>query len=254
LSDTYETAVRTLLCLSLVISLAAGWDQSPAAETYRIEAPPQEGITTRYSAAQLSLLEKLNRAGRAELARLPRIAVPERWRDDDRDYSPLPRRYDAAAGLPKLLVVHLPGQAFGAYEAGELVRWGPISSGAASSPTPPGLYHLNWRATEHVSTVNPDWHLPWYFNFDNGEGRAFHEYKLPGLPVSHGCIRLLGGDARWLFEWGDEWRIDARGTTVLTPGTPVVIVGAYAFDAPPPWHDVRWLRYPVSLPASIAGR
>jgi hypothetical protein len=63
--------------------------------------------------------------------------------------------------------------AFAAYESGELVRWGPISSGASETTTPAGLYHLNWRATGPMSTVNPHWFLPWYFNDDNEGGRAF---------------------------------------------------------------------------------
>lgn len=38
----------------------------------------------------------------------------------------------------KLLVVHLPGQMFGAYELGHLVRWGSIRSGATATATPAG--------------------------------------------------------------------------------------------------------------------
>jgi hypothetical protein len=160
----------------------------------------------------------------------------------------MPARYDAAAAIPKVVVVYLPAQMFGAYEHGTLVRWGPVSSGGRVSPTPAGLFHLNWRSTGHRSTVDPDWFLRWYFNFENREGRALHEYALPGYPASHGCVRLLSRDAEWLFGWGEPWTLDARDR-VVTPGTPLLIIGAYDFGAPPPWHSTGWLASPVALPA-----
>ena len=97
--------------------------------------------------------------------------------------------------------------------------------------------------------MNPDWFLRWYFNFDNLEGRALHAYALPGYPASHGCIRLLERDARWLYDWGQSWAVDASGTVVIQTGTPLMIVGQYDFDAPPPWRSVSWLAHPVLLPA-----
>ena len=136
------------------------------------------------------------------------------------------------------LVVYLPGQLFGAYEFGRLVRWGPVSTGSRSNPTSAGCFALNWRSTGRASTVDPDWFMRWYFNFGNREGLAFHAYPLPGYPASHGCIRLLERDAQWLFEWGQTWLLDPSGTRVLTPGTPVFIVGRYDFDAPPPWRSL----------------
>jgi hypothetical protein len=81
---------------------------------------------------------------------------------------------------------------------------------------------------------------------------AFHAYPLPGYPASHGCIRLLERDAQWLFDWGQTWVLDATGTRVLTPGTPVVIVGRYDFEAPPPWRSLTWLSTTVELPFAPA--
>ena len=245
--------MRRLLSASVSIafvSIAATAHAQPAA-AYRIESPVPRDLQARFSDVEIGILEKLNRADRDRMGKLPRLVLPEQWFADEGIYSPLPRRYGAASAIRKLLVVHLPGQVFAAYESGELVRWGPVSSGAAETATPAGLYHLNWRATGHVSSVNPDWFMPWYFNYDNGDGRAFHEYDLPGLPASHGCIRLLRRDAQWLFGWGDEWRLDARGAAVIQPGTPVLIVGDYDFAASPPWRSPSWLSQPVTLPASM---
>jgi hypothetical protein len=217
------------------------------APSYHVESGAAD-IEGRFSDEQLGVLEKINRADRGRLERLPQLIVPDVWSLDERAYSPMPRTYAGAAGAPKLLVVHLPGQMFGAYEWGLLVRWGPVSSGARRSPTPPGLFHLNWRSAGRVSTINPDWFLPWYFNFESVEGRALHEYTLPGEPASHECIRLLRRDAMWLFEWGDQWTLDAARSRVLESGTPLLIVGAYDFGAPPPWRSLGWLAQPVSLP------
>lgn len=154
---------------------------------------------------------------------------------DELAYSPFPLLWPDAARLPKVVLVYQPLQAFAAYENGGQVRWGPISSGRKDRPTPPGLYHLNWRSPGRHSTVNPDWFMRWYFNIDNARGISMHAYALPGYPASHACVRLLDRDARWLFEWGEEWQLDQQRTRVILWGTPVSIVGRYDFSAPPPW-------------------
>ena len=129
--------------------------------------------------------------------------MPESW-DDELSYSNLPLRYPSAETWPTFVVVYLPGQLFGAYEFGRLVRWGPVSSGGRANPTGAGTFAMNWRSTGRASTVDPDWFMRWCFNFVNREGLAFHAYALPGYPASHGYIRLLERDAQWLFEWGTD--------------------------------------------------
>ncbi len=184
---------------------------------------------------RLSLLEKLNRCDRSRLPKLANLVVPFDWERPEIDYAPLPLQLDWAAETPKAIVVHKPLQAFAAYENGALVRWGPISSGGRNTPTPSGVFFLNWRSKGRYSTVNRNWFLRWYFNYDNRSGRSFHQYELPGLPASHGCIRLLNRDALWLYEWGGSWTLDERGLNVVSYGTPVVILGEYDYDADPPW-------------------
>jgi hypothetical protein len=201
---------------------------------------------------QRQLLLMLNRRDERHLERGDCLVVPQAWIQDELAYSPLPARYPAGALDAKLLVVHQPGQVFGAYELGRLVRWGPVSSGRAAHPTPTGRFHLNWKSSGRRSTVNPRWYMPWYFNFENRRGLAFHAYSLPGLPASHACIRLLEQDARWLHDWGDEWVIDERGTTVLAPGTPVLILGEYDFGHPPVWQSTTWLARGIDLDTASA--
>ena len=236
--------------VAAVLATAVALVRTQPAVLYHLESPTGHGhdVQRRFSDDQLGILEKINRADRDHLARLDVLVVPRTWEDDELAYSPLPARYAAAASARRLLVLYLPGQAFGGYELGTLVRWGPVSSGRRTSPTPAGTYHLNWRSTGHASTVDPDWFMPWYFNFQNAEGAAFHQYALPGRPASHGCVRLLERDAVWLFGWGDTWTLESGGTRILRPGTPVLIVGAYDFDAPPPWRSLDWLAAPIELP------
>lgn len=199
-------------------------------------------IHERFTDSQIQLLEKLNRVDVNHLTHLTQLVVPEVWLSDELSYSPLPAESAWAVPYAKALIVHQPGQVFGGYENGDLVRWGPISSGRKTSPTPSGLFHLNWRSKGRHSTVDPTWYMSWYSNFHNTLGLAFHEYKLPGYPASHACIRLLKRDAQWLYAWGE-------GTTPTTAGTPVLILGQYNFDAPPPWRSLTWLAKGISLPA-----
>jgi L,D-transpeptidase-like protein len=206
-------------------------------------------LKARFNSSQLELLQKLNRVDLDHLARLVRIVAPDIWAEDQLVYSPLPRSFPAGESCSKLIVVYQPAQAFGGYEYGDLVRWGPVSSGRQASQTPTGLFHLNWKSDGRHSTVDPDWFMPWYFNFGNAEGHSFHEYALPGRPASHACVRLLGSDARWLHEWGEEWRLDISRRNVLATGTPVLIVGTYDFSAPAPWRSLGLLARRVELPA-----
>jgi hypothetical protein len=221
-----------------VLGMPEAARQGDAPSRYRIEPGSSSAgrVQGRFSPPQLALLEKLNRADVGHLDPLPLLVVPIAWDEDELTYSPLPVPYAPGAAWPKLVVAYLPGQVFGAYERGVLVQWGPISSGGRTRRTAPGRFALNWRSAGRASTVNPEWFMRWYFNFDNRDGLAFHAYSLPGHPASHGCIRLLERDARWLFDWG-------------RPGTPVLIVGEYDFDALPPWRSLSWLAHPVPLPS-----
>ena len=205
-------------------------------------------LKTRFNSSQLELLQKLNRVDLDHLARLGRIVSPDIWLEDQLLYSPLPRLFPGGDSCAKLILVYQPTQVFGGYEYGRLVRWGPISSGRQASPTPAGLFHLNWKSDGRPSTVDPDWFMPWYFNFGNTEGYSFHEYALPGRPASHACVRLLGVDARWLHDWGEEWRLGPSGRNVLATGTPVLILSSYDFSAPAPWRSLMFLSRRVELP------
>jgi L,D-transpeptidase catalytic domain len=203
---------------------------------------------SRFNSDQLALLVKLNHADAAHLTRFTRILVPDRWDPDELLYSPMPRDVPELSQERKAIVVDLAAQVFGAYENGHLVRWGPVSTGDRRHQTPSGVYHLNWHQRVRVSSDNPTWIMPWYFNFESEHGFGLHEYALPGRPASHGCARLLTADAQWLFHWGEGWTLADDTRQPLQPGTLVVLLGKYDFGAPQPWLRPKWWARGVSLP------
>jgi lipoprotein-anchoring transpeptidase ErfK/SrfK len=210
-----------------------------AAQTIAYKLEPSNPLS-RFSSRQLALLSKLNHADRPHLGRLSRIIVPDRWDADELDYSPLPQYVDELSSESKAIVVDLRAQVFGGYENGRLVRWGPVSSGDRHHRTPAGTYHLNWHARVRVSSENPDWIMPWYFNFASTMGLGLHQYALPGRPASHGCVRLLETDAQWLYRWGEGWRTADGTNEVVRPGTLVLLLGSYDFGSPQPWLKPKW--------------
>jgi hypothetical protein len=124
-----------------------------------------------------------------------------------------------------------------------------VSSGDRHHATPAGFYHLNWNARIRISSENDEWVMPWFFNFCNKIGLGLHQYTLPGRPASHGCVRLLLADAKWLFYWGQKWELASDGQ-VLANGTPVMIVGGYDYESARPWLQPGWWAEGVTLPAS----
>ena len=183
---------------------------------------------------KMAALLKLNRLDAQHLRAGVTLVIPEQV-DELSAFSPFPNRVETVRDIPKLILVSLRVQAFGAYEFGNLVRWGPTSSGKKASPTPAGVYHTNWKSKATRSSINDEWLLPWYFNLDNQRGISFHQYDLPGYPASHGCLRLLEDDAAWIYGWADQWTLSTDRRRVEAYGTPVIVFGKYDYGKPAPW-------------------
>jgi hypothetical protein len=186
---------------------------------------------------KMAALLKLNRLDAQHLRAGVMLVIPEKV-GELTSLSPFPSRVETVRDIPKLILVSLHVQAFGAYEFGNLVRWGPTSSGKKASPTPAGLYHTNWKSKATRSSINNDWLLPWYFNLDNQRGISFHQYDLPGYPASHGCVRLLEDDAAWIYGWADQWTLSTDRRRVETYGTPAIVFGKYDYGKQAPWKNL----------------
>lgn len=159
------------------------------------------------------------------------IAVPK---NIDRltiyDVSPFPRYIESDG--EKTIYVSQEKLAWGAYdENGELIWWGPISSGAnrcngvyGSCQTPTGSFRMiRKQDIDCISTAFPrradgnngGAEMPYCMHFYRGY--ALHgSSDVPGYRASHGCVRLFTEDARWLNEeFVDVPGEGAKGTRVV---------------------------------------
>ncbi|MEI9946583.1 MAG: L,D-transpeptidase [Chitinophagaceae bacterium] len=180
------------------------------------------------------ILFAVNRADSANLLKMDSIILPSDASADLAYYLPFPFSAPSLKNIKKIIFFSYPAQAFGAYEYGELVYTGPTNMGRKADPTPTGLFFTNWKAEKTTSTFNDEWELKWNFNIENQEGVGWHEYVMPGYPASHSCLRLLEKDARYLYNWADEWELQSKDS-VKAKGTPVIVFGEYPFDGQKPW-------------------
>lgn len=158
------------------------------------------------------------------------IVVPDTIVADLCAYSVFPARYAAAAELPKIIIVSNKQQSYACYEYGKLVRFAAANTGTERKPTLPGRYALNWKARLRKSSLNDEWELPFTWNFHKYAGNAFHQFDMPGRPVSHSCVRQFRDDAMWLYSWGKGWQYDTSGTAIPLSGTPVIIIDIFDFS------------------------
>ena len=93
--------------------------------------------------------------------------------------------------------------------------------------------------------------MRWVFNFHAARGIHIHQYSMPtGGPTSHGCVRLIDADAKWIYDWAEPWQTtqghmgpsSGRGK-LLEPGTMVLVVGDDPAGTPKPFEYKA--RYPV---------
>ncbi|MFA7273902.1 MAG: L,D-transpeptidase [Crocinitomicaceae bacterium] len=175
-----------------------------------------------------------NRVDETHLTRLDTLVFPDSIYPNLDAYCPFPNSVEGITSVKKLIVVSYFAQIFAVYENGKRIRFGPVSMGKESTPTPKGLFFTNWKSKKSYSTVDSTWILPWSFNFANFEGVSLHEYALPGYPASHACVRLIQSDAYWFYYWADQWKLTAQGQ-IAAYGTPILIFGDYPFEGRKPW-------------------
>jgi hypothetical protein len=206
---------------------------------YKFISPPKQNrykfLIEEYDTIGAKIILALNRLDEIFIRKPDSIVVPDTIINDKLLYSPFPKHLALLERVKKILLVDQRIQAFAAYEFGNLVNWGPTSTGKKSTPTPNGLFHTNWKSKKTISTDNPEWILKWYFNLENFRGVSLHQYELPGYPASHACVRLLEEDAFWIYNWAEQWILTKDGEFVIAYGTPVIIYGEYNFKGVKPW-------------------
>lgn len=194
-----------------------------------------DSFKNRYSEAQQKVISALNRIEPRRVRISENLVVPDTLFDDLYNYSPFPKNMELLRDIPKTILISQRIQGFALYENGNLIKWGPVSSGKKSTPTPNGLHYGNYKAKKKISTVDEAWILPYYFNFMNFEGVGVHQYALPGYPASHACVRLYMEDAQYIYDWAKQWKLNSSGRKVLRKGTPFMVFGKYDYENESPW-------------------
>ena len=131
--------------------------------------------------------EHLNRTGMLDATTTARLETATR---------PLPV---STAGRGKRAEILLDRQVALLIKDNSVVRAISVSTGKASTPTPPGDYHVYAKIPRWWSTPFREW-LPWAIPFVGGI--AFHQYDVvPSYPASHGCVRQHPNVARWTYDF-----------------------------------------------------
>lgn len=217
--------------------------KEPKNVSYTLEST-KEWLKNNKSEQNLEIAIAVNRTDKPNFVKMDTVIIPTDLSGDIVFYMPFPLQVDFLQNIDKIILFSYPTQTFAVYENGILMRTGPTNMGRAKDKTPTGLFFTNWKAEETTSTFNDEWELKWNFNIENKMGVGFHQYELPGYPASHSCLRLQEKDAKFLYQWADQWVL-ADEENIKFKGTPVVVFGSYNFDAPKPW--LQLIKNPKSL-------
>jgi len=170
------------------------------------------------------------------------LVLPDTIFEDLRAYSVFPQYWPDGDTVAKAIFISNIWQSYACYENGQLVRYAACNSGEERKPTLPGRYAVYWRDKKRISSLDSTWILPFTVNFHLQAGSAFHQFEMPGRPVSHSCVRQFLSDAEWLFTWVRTARVDSvKHQFIPMTGTPVVILDIFDFSRRRggPWLELR---------------
>ena len=198
----------------------------------------KKAFQEKFKKEELEIIYALNRIDESRVGPGKQLVVPDTLLADLYSYSPFPEQLDFFNDVPKVVLIAQRIQGIALYEKGKLLRWGPVSAGKQSTPTPNGLHYGNYKSRMKISTVDKAWKLPFYFNIMNEFGVGVHQYVLPGYPASHACVRLRMQDAEFIYNWANQWTLGSRGQKLVKNGTPFIVFGKYDYTKPAPWKQL----------------
>ncbi len=97
-----------------------------------------------------------------------------------------------------VVVVSIPLQMAYVYRGGGLIGVSTVSTGKPGNDTPVGSFEILQKRRDHRSNLYNDAPMPFMQRL-TWDGIALHGGEIPGVPASHGCIRLPHAFASRLF-------------------------------------------------------
>lgn len=173
-----QLAYALALASSCVLTTAVAITPASALETYEAKMEASDAA----SQARVDMLEAFG----------PKVLKPGHylWRD-----------VPESAG-PQRVVISLSDQRAYLYRGNTLVAVAAISTGRDSKPTPTGIFSVLEKKPFYRSKKYDNAPMPWMQRIDQ-YGIAMHAGYNPGIPASHGCIRLPGDFAKKLYSVTD---------------------------------------------------
>jgi LysM repeat protein len=129
-----------------------------------------------------------------------RLAIPGRGSS-----SPAPTSSSASASTSgKWIDINVATQSVVAYEGQRPVYWATVSTGLARTPTVKGRFRIysKYRSTTMAGPGYRYTNVPYVMFFHRGysmHGCYWHNNF--GQPMSHGCVNMRIGDAKWVYNW-----------------------------------------------------
>jgi len=137
---------------------------------------------------------------------LPRLRKSKRPRIEDTKIDSAKNVTEKPAKGPYHIVISINHQSISLYGADGLIRQSKVSTGTRTHPTPTGVFTVIGKEIFHRSNIYSGAPMPLMQRI-TWSGVALHQGVLPGYPASHGCIRMTGEFAQFLYK---TTRIGAR--------------------------------------------
>ncbi len=146
--------------------------------------------------------------------------------------TPTAQNFQISFTVSKSIVISLAQQRLYCMENNRIVGVFRCSTGAPSTPTPPGNYRVLYHAREMPITRYPGTVCYYWLAFTANAGihawpaynGHYSDYSSLGQPVSHGCVRLHPNEAPVVYYWAPD-------------GIPVIIIPGPYIAPPPPIAD-----------------
>lgn len=96
------------------------------------------------------------------------------------------------------IVITKASQSYTVVNDSVVIKKGRVSTGKRGYSTPSGTFVIHTKVNKAYSKKYKAWMK--YVMLFKGNKYALHRGVVPGYPASHGCVRLPGSDAAYLYK------------------------------------------------------